>query len=138
MHADSDVAAETGDTDVVVHADRRRTLGAFGEAAVAAWYRQRGATIVDRNWRVREGELDLVVFQRGRLSFVEVKTRRSTRFGSPVEAITPAKAARLRRLVGLWLEHHPRSRRRAIELVVASVTIDADGRPNIAVVPIDM
>ncbi len=118
--------------------DRRRTLGAFGEAAVAAWYRQRGATIVDRNWRVKEGELDLVVLQRGRLTFVEVKTRRSTRFGSPVEAVTPTKAARLRRLIGLWLDDHPRARRRAIELVVASVTIDASGRPNVAVVPVDM
>ena len=82
----------------------RRVLGAEGEAAVAAWYEGRGYQVLARNWRCPTGELDLVV-RRGRtLVFCEVKTRTSASFGAPVEAVTPAKQARLRRLAGQWLE----------------------------------
>src|SRR5262245_40825910 len=62
--------------------DPRRVLGTRGEAAVARWYGARGYAVVDRNWRVREGEIDLVL-RRGRLLvFCEVKTRRGDAFGS--------------------------------------------------------
>ncbi len=82
----------------------RRALGAAGEAAVAEWYAERGYTVLARNWRCPSGELDLVV-RRGRtVVFCEVKTRSSTAFGAPVEAVTPVKQARLRRLAGCWLE----------------------------------
>jgi putative endonuclease len=122
----------------VARSDARRSLGAFGEAAVARWYEGKGARVVDRNWRVREGELDLVIADRRSLRFVEVKTRRSTRFGSPIEAITPAKAARLRRLVGLWLRAHSDVRPPSLVLEVACVTLDAAGRPSIEIVPLDV
>ena len=59
--------------------------------------------VLDRNWRCRDGEIDLVVLDGAVLAFVEVKTRSSTRFGDPAEAVTPAKAARLRRLAIRWL-----------------------------------
>jgi putative endonuclease len=84
--------------------DRRRALGAAGEDAVADWYRAAGFEVLDRNWRCREGELDLVV-ARGRLIvFCEVKTRRSDAFGAPVEAVTAPKQRRLRALAVRWLE----------------------------------
>ena len=82
----------------------RRALGAEGEAAVAAWYAGRGYDVVARNWRCPTGELDLVVRKGRTLVFCEVKTRTSAAFGAPVEAVTPAKQARLRRLAGAWLE----------------------------------
>lgn len=83
--------------------DPRRELGQRGEALVAAWYEHAGYEILDRNWRRREGELDLVL-RRGRsVVFCEVKTRTSNRFGAPVEAITPTKQRRIRMLAGLWL-----------------------------------
>lgn len=83
--------------------DARRRLGQSGEEAVASWYEAHGYTVVVRNWRCREGELDLVV-RRGRsYVFCEVKTRTSTAFGAPVEAVGREKQARIRQLAARWL-----------------------------------
>jgi putative endonuclease len=82
----------------------RAELGAQGEQAVARWYEDHGYAVVARNWRCRHGELDLVVRQGRLYVFCEVKTRRSLTFGAPVEAVTAAKRARLRRLALAWLE----------------------------------
>lgn len=80
-----------------------RRLGADGEAAAARWYAERGYSVLARNWRCSDGELDLVL-ARGRMVVVcEVKTRTSDRYGSPFEAVGPAKQARLRRLTARWL-----------------------------------
>ena len=99
----------------------RRALGARGEQAVADWYCARGYELVARNWRCREGELDLVV-RRGRtFVFCEVKARTSTRFGAPVEAVTRAKQVRLRHLAARWLEDEAPVRPREIRFDVASV-----------------
>ena len=81
----------------------RLALGAAGEAQAAAWYEEHGYRVLHRNWRCRDGELDLVVQRRRELVFVEVKTRRSDRFGIPAEAITPAKQRKLRVLAGRYL-----------------------------------
>ena len=87
-------------------ADPRRQLGTRGEEAVARWYEERGYSVTARNWRVREGELDLVV-QRGRtVVFCEVKTRRGDAFGTPFEAVTITKQRRLRTLAVRWLSEH--------------------------------
>jgi putative endonuclease len=84
-------------------ADRRRALGQAGEDRAAAWYRAHGYAILHRNWRCREGELDLVARRGRELVFVEVKTRRTDRFGTPAEAVTPAKQRRLRALAGRYV-----------------------------------
>jgi putative endonuclease len=102
---------------VAVH---NRTLGIRGEDAVAAWYEAQGYEVVARNWRCRDGELDLVVRDRRTFVFCEVKSRTSTVFGAPVEAVTHQKQARLRRLAARWLEESP-IRAREIRFDVASV-----------------
>jgi putative endonuclease len=81
----------------------RLALGAAGEEEAAAWYRSRGYVVLHRNWRCREGELDLVVRRGTELVFVEVKTRRTDRFGTPAEAVTRAKQRRLRDLARRYL-----------------------------------
>ena len=70
---------------------------------MAGWYTRAGWAVLDRNWRCREGELDLVVARGSVVVFCEVKTRRGGAFGEPVEAVTPAKVRRLRTLASRWL-----------------------------------
>ena len=83
--------------------DSRRELGTRGEQAAAEWYRSAGYEVVAANWRCRDGEIDLVV-RRGRLLVIcEVKTRTTTAFGTPAEAVTRAKQQRLRHLARRYL-----------------------------------
>lgn len=83
-----------------------REVGDHGEDVACAHVQTLGWVVLDRNWRCRQGEIDLVARDGRELVFCEVKTRRSERFGSPVEAINPAKARRLRRLAWAWLAAH--------------------------------
>ena len=98
----------------------RLALGAAGEARAAAWYEGHGYRVLHRNWRCRDGELDLVVARGRELVFVEVKTRRTDRFGIPAEAITPAKQRKLRSLAGLYLAD-TRARAGALRFDVVSI-----------------
>lgn len=78
-------------------------LGRQGEQAAADFLVEQGMRVVARNWRCRHGEVDLVCIEGETLVFCEVKTRRGEAHGGPLAAITPEKAARLRRLVGAYL-----------------------------------
>ena len=83
-------------------------LGRFGEDLAAQHLVAAGMQLLDRNWRCREGELDLVARDRdGTVVFVEVKTRSSAAFGDPAEAVGWAKARKLRTLASVWLREHP-------------------------------
>lgn len=73
-------------------------LGARGEDAAAAYLGRIGMTIIDRNWRCRAGEIDIVALDGTDLVLVEVKTRRSTSRGTPEEAVSTAKQQRIVRL----------------------------------------
>jgi putative endonuclease len=81
-------------------------VGRFGEQLAAAYLSDAGLTILERNWRCAEGEIDIVARDGRVLVFVEVKTRSSLAFGDPAEAVSAAKAERLRTLALRWLAAH--------------------------------
>jgi len=104
----------------------RGEVGRTGEALAAHYLERRGWRIIARNVRFREGEIDIVAQREGILAFVEVKTRRSARYGSPAEAVTWTKQRRIRALAARYLiEHHTAAR--AIRFDVVDVARDGPG-----------
>lgn len=78
-------------------------LGRRGEALAAQVLEKRGFVIVARNWYCREGEADLIARRADEWYFVEVRTRRTTTYGSPEESITPQKRARMEAVARRYL-----------------------------------
>jgi len=110
---------------------RNRQIGAFGEATIAKHLETLGYDIIERNWRIKEGEIDLIACDsRALLHFIEVKTRSSLAFGDPLEAINRDKARRMQRLALAWLatHHHLGS---DFSIDVAAVLLAADGSHTI-------
>ena len=73
----------------------RQRLGNWGEGVARRFLEREGYRVLDTKYRCRWGEVDIVAGDGGELVFVEVRTRRGTRFGTPQESITPSKASRL-------------------------------------------
>ncbi len=85
----------------------KQRTGAFGEEVTVRFVIERGDEILDRNWRIREGEIDVISLAAdGIFHFIEVKTRSSLAFGHPFEAINRDKAHRMQRLALGWLATH--------------------------------
>jgi putative endonuclease len=84
--------------------DERRTKGIAGEDVAAAWYLSQGYELVARNWRCRQGELDLIVRRGAEVVFCEVKSRSTAAFGTPAEAVTHEKRQRIRHLAARWIQ----------------------------------
>lgn len=78
--------------------------GRGGEHIAEEYLKRRGAEIIGKNFKAAGGEIDLIVKMDGRIVFVEVKARFGSRYGTPGEAITPAKTARVRRAATAWLK----------------------------------
>ena len=83
---------------------RTQALARFGEDVAARYVESLGMRILDRNWRCRHGELDIVARSEATLVIVEVKTRASQTCGPPIEAVTPRKVRRLRQCALAWLD----------------------------------
>lgn len=81
-------------------------LGRYGEKVAISHLVANGVDVIDRNWRCRDGEIDIVAREGPVLVFCEVKARSGLRYGDPVEAVPPAKAERLRALALLWIAAH--------------------------------
>ena len=83
----------------------RAEIGTLGENLAVEHLTSLGLQVLDRNWRCRYGELDIIAADGATRTavFVEVKTRTSDLFGGVEQAVTPEKVRRLRRLAGLWL-----------------------------------
>ena len=85
---------------------RNEAVGAYGERVAAAHLRAQGMAVLSTNWRCKYGEVDIVARDGNTLVICEVKTRTSTDYGDPLEAIDQRKADRLRRLGARWLLAH--------------------------------
>jgi putative endonuclease len=83
--------------------DRRQALGKLGEDLACAELEKRGYTVVDRRFRTRCGELDIVAKDGGTLVFVEVRARSGCSFGTPFESVTWKKQQRLSRMAAAYL-----------------------------------
>ena len=88
------------------------SLGRYGEELAVRYLREQGMEVIERNWRCAHGEVDVVARDGDSLVICEVKTRRPSGFGDPVEAVTFAKVMRLRRLAGAYVSAHPVGLRR--------------------------
>jgi len=84
--------------------------GKKGEDQAAAFLRLKGYRILERNFRVGQGEIDLIARRGGTLVFIEVKTRRGKAQGTPLEAVTPHKVKRLSAAAAVYLAGNPLER----------------------------
>ena len=73
----------------------KKELGARGEELAVRYLKNRGYRILERNYRIKLGEIDIIARDRNTLVFVEVKARSSNRFGHPKSAITPQKQRKI-------------------------------------------
>jgi putative endonuclease len=102
-----------------------RAAGARVERRALWWYRLRGWRILGRNVWIAGYELDLVVRRGRRVAFVEVKAKSGTRYGDPLEMVTPEKQRRIRRAAEAWLVAHPEV---AHCVVAFDVVVERQGR----------
>jgi len=106
----------------------RMAVGQAGELAAAEYLQQLGYSIVERNWRCRSGEIDLIAQDGADLVIVEVRSRTSpTRFGSAIEAITPRKCRQVRELAIIYLKQQCKGPHPRVRFDVAAVTFRRDG-----------
>ena len=82
-----------------------KELGIRGEEAACAFLARRGHTIVERNWKHKRGEVDIISLDGEQVVLTEVKTRTGEGFGAPEEAVDPRKQGRLRKLGEAYLAH---------------------------------
>lgn len=103
--------------------DRRRLIGQIGEDVAAEYVAELGWRILARNWRTRNGELDLIGADGDTVIIVEVKTRASRTYTDPLGAVTPQKLRRMRLLARQWLAQQARFWE-TIRFDVVSVQLD--------------
>lgn len=97
-----------GEENARQRTDRRRLIGQVGEDLAANYVEKLGWQILERNWRTRNGELDLIAADGDTLVIVEVKTRASRTYTDPLAAVTPQKLRRMRLLARQWLAQQDR------------------------------
>lgn len=85
----------------------RKALGQQGEEIAVRYLQKEGYRILDRNFRTRYGELDVICMKKDILVFVEVKTRRSETYGTAEEALTPNKIEHIRKVALHYLNTRP-------------------------------
>lgn len=109
----------TRETEQDDHRSSNRNIetGRIGEDIAVESLIATGMSILERNWRCRAGEVDIIALDADVVVLAEVKTRRGPIGGHPFEAITPTKVARLRRLAAIWCHDHPGTQRIRLDAV---------------------
>jgi putative endonuclease len=110
-----------------IRKDLRKALGRFGETAAAGELWKRGYEIIERNWRCRAGEIDIVARQGEDIVFVEVRTKRTGGPLSPEESVNAVKQEKLAQLAELYLESHPDLANKPYRIDVAAVEVGRSG-----------
>jgi putative endonuclease len=87
--------------------EERLALGRWGEDEAVRFLRRNGLKILQRNYRAPVGEIDIVARHRKQLVFVEVKTRRTTYYGTPQEAVSERKQRQIIRAAQWYISEHP-------------------------------
>lgn len=103
-------------------------LGTEGELLAAGWLQQAGYSLLHRNWRHARCEIDIVATRDAVLHFIEVKTRRSTRFGEPEESVGRGKLRHLLKAGAAYQYEYPQWKR--VQYDVLSITIAENGAPE--------
>jgi putative endonuclease len=106
---------------------KRRETGILGENLACEFLANNGYRIIEKNFRCPGGEVDIVAQQEETLVFVEVRTRRSRRFGGPEESITPVKMEKLRTVAAYYWQSH-RDLPDSWRIDVVAIQMDSHGR----------
>lgn len=109
----------------------RQHLGRLGEDLAALCLAGKGYCIIERNYRCKSGEIDIIAEGRDGLHFVEVKTRTSAAYGAPAESITAKKQQNLRRAAGTYLAHTAEKQRNLENIQFDAVEIQLNHIENI-------
>lgn len=112
--------------------NNRQQFGKESEALAARHLKKNGYKILERNYRTKLGEIDIIARDRDTLVFVEVKAKRSDRFGSPKEAVTFKKQQKISRIALLYLNETNQNNAKARFDVVAILT--SEDSTNIEIV----
>ena len=99
--------------------------GKLGEEIAVSHLRKIGYQIIQRNFRIRGGEIDIIALDGDTLVFIEVKTRRSIEFGTALEAITPWKIRALIRAAYVYKSKHPRLPE-SLRIDAVAITLDRE------------
>ncbi|RLA78466.1 MAG: YraN family protein [Deltaproteobacteria bacterium] len=112
----------------------RKELGFTGEELAVKYLRKRGYKILERNYRCPLGEIDAVALKDGFLVFVEIKTRRTSLFGPPQEAVDARKRKKLKHLALHYLSEKRLGERLPLRFDVVAVDLSR-GEPSVELIP---
>jgi putative endonuclease len=112
--------------------NRKQKFGEKGESIAARYLKKNGYKILEKNYRTKLGEIDIIAKDRDTIVFVEVKSRRTWRFGNPKWAVTPKKQRKISMVALYYLKTTDRRRAKARFDVVA--VISTGGKPQIEII----
>jgi putative endonuclease len=95
----------------------KNELGRLGEELAVRFMRERGYEILERNWRYSRNEIDIIAVKDNKIHFIEVKTRKTTRYGLPEEAVSEIKIGFLLKAGEAFLFEHPEYKKVQIDVL---------------------